>query len=308
MGGGRYGLVEVSGRVSELAREPDGTGAAGRDSDGETEASAPPEPGSGILRVFGRQLKRFRLRAGLERAEFGSRTGYSASTIAAFEQGRRVPPPRFIDVADEVLDAGGVLQEMKEEVARAQYPAFFRDAARLEAEAVELHGYANQVLPGLLQTKEYARAVFRTMRPPLDDVTVDERVAGRLARQEFFVRCPTPLATFVIDESVFKRPIGGRQVLREQLEHLLLVGHKRTVDVQIMPLDREENAGLAGPFTLIETGDGRRIAYVEVQSASRLFTERASVRSLETKYSSLRAQALTPHESMAYVEMLLGEL
>ncbi|WP_306986720.1 helix-turn-helix domain-containing protein [Streptomyces canus] len=277
-------------------------------SDGETEASGAPEPGSGILRVFGRQLKRFRLRAGLERAEFGSRTGYSASTVAAFEQGRRVPPPRFIDVADELLDAGGVLQEMKEEVARAQFPAFFRDAARLEAEAVELHVFANQAAPGLLQTKEYARAVFRMMRPPLDDPTVDERVAGRLARQEFFARCPTPLATFVIDESVLKRPIGGRQVLRGQLEHLLLAGHKRTVDVQIMPLDREENAGLAGPFTLIETGDGRRIAYVEVQSTSRLLTERASVRSLETKYSSLRAQALTPHESMAYVEMLLGEL
>jgi transcriptional regulator with XRE-family HTH domain len=276
--------------------------------DGETEASGSPEPGSGILRVFGRQLKRFRLRAGLERAEFGSRTGYSASTIAAFEQGRRVPPPRFIDVADEVLDAGGVLQEMKEEVARAQYPAFFRDAARLEAEAVELHVYANQAVPGLLQTKEYARAVFRMMRPPLDDVTVDERVAGRLARQEYFVRCPRPLATFVIDESVLKRPIGGLQVLRGQLEHLLLAVHERTVDVQIMPLDREESAGLAGPFTLIETGDGRRIAYVEVQSVSRLLTERASVRSLETKYSSLRAQALTPHESMAYVEMLLGEL
>jgi transcriptional regulator with XRE-family HTH domain len=300
--------VEVSGRVSELVREPDGTVGADVGSDVETEASGTPEPGSGILRVFGRQLKRFRLRAGLERAEFGSRTGYSASTIAAFEQGRRVPPPRFIDVADEVLDAGGVLQEMKEEVARAQYPAFFRDAARLEAEAVELHVYANQAVPGLLQTKEYARAVFRMMRPPLDDVTVDERVAGRLARQEYFVRCPRPLATFVIDESVLKRPIGGLQVLRGQLEHLLLAVHERTVDVQIMPLDREESAGLAGPFTLIETGDGRRIAYVEVQSVSRLLTERASVRSLETKYSSLRAQALTPHESMAYVEMLLGEL
>lgn len=62
--------------------------------------------GSGILRVFGRQLKRFRVRAGLERPEFGSTTGCSASTIAAYEQGRRVPPPKFVDQADELLDAG----------------------------------------------------------------------------------------------------------------------------------------------------------------------------------------------------------
>ncbi|MGW1228992.1 helix-turn-helix domain-containing protein, partial [Streptomyces sp. NPDC002530] len=84
--------------------------------------AAAPDPGSGILRVFGRQLKRFRVRAGVERSEFGARLGYSASTIAAYEQGRRVPPPRFIDQADELLDAGEVLKEMKEEVARAQYP------------------------------------------------------------------------------------------------------------------------------------------------------------------------------------------
>ncbi|MEU8455843.1 helix-turn-helix domain-containing protein [Streptomyces griseoaurantiacus] len=261
----------------------------------------------GVLRAFGRQLKRFRLRAGLDRPAFGALVGYAPKTIAAYEQGRRVPPPAFIDLADGVLDAGGVLGELKEEVAQAQYPAFFRDAARLESEAVELHVYANQVVPGLLQTNSYATAVFRMMRPPLDDATLEQRVAGRLARQTFFSRRPAPLATFVIDESVLRRPIGGRTVLREQLEHLLAAALRRTVDIQVMPLGREENAGLAGPFTLMETGDGRRIAYVEVQNVSRVHTERPAVRGLETKYSSLRAQALTPQESMTFIECLLGE-
>ncbi|MFE1433003.1 MULTISPECIES: helix-turn-helix domain-containing protein [Streptomyces] len=261
----------------------------------------------GVLRAFGRQLKRFRLRAGLDRPAFGALVGYAPKTIAAYEQGRRVPPPAFIDLADEVLDAGGVLGELKEEVAQAQYPAFFRDAARLESEAVELHVYANQVVPGLLQTNSYATAVFRMMRPPLDDATLEQRVAGRLARQTFFSRRPAPLATFVIDESVLRRPIGGRTVLREQLEHLLAAALRRTVDIQVMPLGREENAGLAGPFTLMETGDGRRITYVEVQNVSRVHTERPAVRGLETKYSSLRAQALTPQESMTFIECLLGE-
>ncbi|EGG45236.1 putative DNA-binding protein [Streptomyces griseoaurantiacus M045] len=261
----------------------------------------------GVLRAFGRQLKWFRLRAGLDRPAFGALVGYAPKTIAAYEQGRRVPPPAFIDLADGVLDAGGVLGELKAEVAQAQYPAFFRDAARLESEAVELHVYANQVVPGLLQTNSYATAVFRMMRPPLDDATLEQRVAGRLARQTFFSRRPAPLATFVIDESVLRRPIGGRTVLREQLEHLLAAALRRTVDIQVMPLGREENAGLAGPFTLMETGDGRRIAYVEVQNVSRVHTERPAVRGLETKYSSLRAQALTPQESMTFIECLLGE-
>lgn len=265
------------------------------------------EVGSGILHVFGRQLKRFREWAELERPEFGSRTGYSASSIASFEQGRRIPPPRFIDKADEVLGARGILKELKEDVARAQYPAFFRDAARLEAEAVELHVYATQAVPGLLQTEEYARSVFVMRRPLLDEETVEQRVAARLARQEIFSRTPLPTISFVIEEAVLHRPLGGSGVMRGQLEEILLHGHRRNVEIQVMSTDREEHAGLAGPFTLIETKEGRRIAYVEVLKDSRLYTERKSVREIEEQYGLLRAQALTPRESLAVVEKLLGE-
>ncbi|MFG3349318.1 helix-turn-helix domain-containing protein [Streptomyces sp. NPDC048018] len=268
--------------------------------------AAAPDPGSGILRVFGRQLKRFRVRAGVERSEFGARLGYSASTIAAYEQGRRVPPSRFIDQADELLDAGEVLKEMKEEVARAQYPAFFRDAAKLEAEAVELHVYDTHIVNGLLQTEEYARAIFTMWRPLLSEDTIEERVQARLARQGIFIRQPLPTTSFVIEESVLTRPLGGGGVMRGQLEHLLLSGQRRNVEIQVMPNGREEHAGLAGPFTLIETLDGRRIAYVEAYKHSRLYTERKSVRELEEQYGLLRAQALTPRESLDLIEKLLG--
>ncbi|MFF9475440.1 helix-turn-helix domain-containing protein [Streptomyces roseolus] len=269
--------------------------------------AAASDPGSGILRVFGRQLKRFRVRAGVERSEFGARLGYSASTIAAYEQGRRVPPPRFIDQADELLDAGEVLKEMKEEVARAQYPAFFRDAAKLEAEAVELHVYATQVTPGLLQTEECARAVFGMWRPLVDEEIIEQRIAARLARQEIFSRRPHPHMSFVIEEAAIHKRLGGKQVWRGQLEHILLISQSRNIEIQVMPLDREEHAGLAGPFTLMELKDGRRIAYAEVQSDSRLHTERGKVRELEATYGSLRAQALTPWESQALIEKLLGD-
>ncbi|MFE7235259.1 Scr1 family TA system antitoxin-like transcriptional regulator [Streptomyces sp. NPDC001231] len=261
-----------------------------------------------ILRCFGQQVRLLRMSRGLTRAELGARLGYGEDMVASVELGRRIPRPEFIERADTVLEAGGLLVVMKEEVARARYPAFFRDAAKLEAEAVELHVYANQAVPGLLQTERYARAVFGVLRPPLDDVVVDERVAARLARQEIFHRKPSPLMSFVIDESVLRRPLGGRDVLRGQLEQIALVGHMRHVEVQVMPLDREENAGMAGPFTLIETREERRIAYVEVQNVSRVHSDREPVRALEAKYGTLRAQALTPRDSLAYVEKLLGEL
>ncbi|MFG3322359.1 helix-turn-helix domain-containing protein [Streptomyces sp. NPDC048171] len=265
------------------------------------------EVGTGMLCVFARQLKLFRERACLDRARFGSLTGYSASTIASFEQARRIPPPKFIDQADEVLAAGGVLRASKEEVARAQYPAFFRDAAKLEAEAVELHVYANQAVPGLLQTGEYARAVFTNWRPLLHEDVVEQRVTARLARQEIFSRMQLPTISFVIEESVLRRPLGGWGVMRGQLEQILLHGQRRNVEVQVLPTERNEHAGLAGPFTLIETKEGRRIAYVEAQQDSRLYTARKPVREIEEQYGLLRAQALTPRESLAFVEKLLGE-
>jgi transcriptional regulator with XRE-family HTH domain len=265
------------------------------------------EDGTGMLCVFGRQLKLFRERAGMDRVRFGSLTGYSASTIASFEQGRRIPPPKFIDQADEVLSAGGVLRASKEEVARAQYPAFFRDAAKLEAEAVVLHVYATQAMPGLLQSEEYARAVFAMWLPQLDEEIIEQRLAARLARQQIFDRRPAPHLSFVVEEAVLLRPLGGRAVWRVQLEQLLLVAEKRNVEIQVMPLSRQEHAGLAGPFTLMEMKDGRRIAYAEVQGDSRVHTEREKVRELERTYGTLRAQAHTPAESRALIEKLLGE-
>lgn len=276
---------------------------------GEEDAGQRPEdePGSGVVAAFGRQLKLLRVRAGLERAAFGKLVGYAGESIASIEQGRRIPQPKFVDRADEVLDAGGVLKALKEELARAQYPAFFRDVARLEAEAVCLHVYATLAVPGLLQTEDYARAVFTMRRPLLDEETVEQRITARLARQEIFLRRPLPTLSFVIEESVLRRPVGGWPVLQGQLEQILLHGQRRNVEIQVIPNDRTEHCGLGGPFTLIENGEGRRMAYVEVQRNSRLYTERAMVRDAEEQYGILRAQALTPRDSLAFVEGLLGE-
>lgn len=114
--------------------------------------------------------------------------------------------------------------------------------------------------------------------------------------------------SFVLEETLLRRPIGGRSVLRGQLEHLLLLGRKRNVEIQVMPTDREDHAGLAGPLTLLETERQRRMAYVEVQGVSRLITDRKRVREIEAQYGIIRAQALTPRESLGFIEKVLGEV
>ncbi|MCP3766525.1 helix-turn-helix domain-containing protein [Streptomyces sp. MAR25Y5] len=261
-----------------------------------------------FLRCFGRQMKLLREVAGLTQAQLGAQVGYGEAQIAAVEQGRRIPKPELIDGVDRAVGARGVLMAMKEEVAKARYPGFFRRYVQLEAEAVELHAYVTHAVKGLLQTEECARAVFQMWRPLLDEEAIEQGVAARMERQKLFARRPAPLLSFVFEEQVLRRPLGGREVWRGQLEQLLLIGHQRNVEMQVMPVERDEHAGLAGPFTLIHSKNQRRMAYMEVQDVSALYAEPKKVSPLEATYGVLRAQALTPKESLTFIEKLLGEL
>nr|WSS73342.1 helix-turn-helix domain-containing protein [Streptomyces sp. NBC_01175] len=263
---------------------------------------------NGVAVAFGRQLKLLRVRAGLGRSEFGKRLGYAAQSVASFEQGRRIPQPEFVDKADRLLEAGGLLMALKEELARSQYPAFFRDMARLEAEAVELCAYDTHMVKGLLQTEEYMRAVLGMRRPLLGVETIEERVAARLARQKILSRWPAPLLSFVVEEGALRKRLGGKAVMRGQLEQLLLFGALRNVELQLMPLDREDNAGVDGPFTVITRKDGEQFVYMEVQGRSNLLTKRDETQLAAARYGIIRSQALTPRETLGFVEKLLGEL
>ncbi|WTF17742.1 helix-turn-helix domain-containing protein [Streptomyces sp. NBC_01601] len=262
----------------------------------------------GVVAAFGQTMKTLRLRAGMDREELGRRLGYSAASIASFEQGRRIPPPRAIDRADEVLHAGSLLALWKEEMERAQYPVFFQGMAQLEKQAMELQMYDTLVVNGLLQTEEYMRTLLTMWRPPLDSETVEQRVTARLARQEILDRRSPPLLSFIVDEAVLRHRYGGKSVLRGQLEHLLLVGHRRNVELQVMPTECEDNAGMGGPFTVVTRRDGKRFLYVEAQVTSALETDPEQAGLASARYGIIRSQALTPRESVEFIERLLGEL
>jgi len=262
---------------------------------------------SDVLRMVGKQVKRWRERAGLTQADLGRAIGYGEEQVSSVERGRRPPSPEFLDGADEALGADGILTEFKEDVKRARLPKKVRDLAKLEAEAVELGAYANSVIDGLLQTKDYARTLFEMSTPALDEETIERYVDARMARQAIFERRPAPIMSFVQEEVALRRPVGGKMVLRRQLERLLEIGQLRNVAIQVMPTDREEHVGLGGPFQLLEPKTGTRAAHVEVQQFSRVVADRKEVRILEARYGAIRAQALTPRESLAFIEKVLGE-
>ncbi|GGQ04353.1 transcriptional regulator [Streptomyces griseomycini] len=266
------------------------------------------EESAAVLRTVGRVIKMCRERTGLTQAALGTHIGYSEEQVSSVERGRRAPAEEFLDAADRVLEAGGLVAGLKKDVEKARFPKKVRDLAKLEAEAVEICAYDNSVVNGLLQTEEYQRAVFRSRRPAFTEDEVDQLVAARLARQRIIEG--TQLSTsfsFVHDEAALRRRVGGKMVLRRQLERLLDVGQRRNVEIQVLPLDREDNAGLGGPFHLLRLKEGSTVAHNEVQRTSRLISERKEIQILELRYGVIRAQALPPRESLAFIEKILGE-
>ncbi|GAA2440914.1 helix-turn-helix transcriptional regulator [Streptomyces macrosporus] len=260
-----------------------------------------------VVKATGHQIKLWREAAGLTQTELGDAIGYSLGMVSAVERAKRLPHPEFLAKADEALGAGGKLVALSKDVEKARYPKKVRDLAKLEAQAVELGAYANHNMHGLLQTEEYTRALFEMRRPPYKEEEVERQVAARMARQEILKRRSAPLLTFVQEEVTLRRPLGGRMVLRRQLEHLLEVGQLRNVEIQVMPTNREDHAGMGGQLQLLKLSKGTAVGHWEGQLSSRLISDPREVQILEMRYGIIRAQALTPRESLAFIEKVLGE-
>lgn len=267
-----------------------------------------------LFGALGKQLKVLREARGMNQRELAVATHVSLDLISAIERNVRTPQPDFLLLAEQVLDAGGVLAAVVPDVraalarARTRHPEWYRGYAGMEAEAVELHFYANSGIPGLLQTAEHAHSVFSHWRPFLDEETIDKRVADRLDRQKVFQRRPAPIISYVLEEAMLWRPIGGRAAHETQLRRIIEVSRLRNVELQVMPLDREEHPNLDSAFNLlIPKGQNHQVGYTEAQAHARLITDPAEVRLIAERYGIMRAQALTPRESLAKIEGMLEQ-
>lgn len=267
-----------------------------------------------VFVVLGKQLKVLRERSGLSQKEFGRLVGYGPDQISAMERGVRTPRPEFLDRADELLKADGLFREVIPQVeeamtkARTRHPEWYRSYAALEAEAVELHHYCNHAVHGLLQTEAYARVVFAKRRPFLSEETIEKRVADRLSRQQVFQRWPAPVVSYILEEVVLDRPIGGPKVHAGQLGRLLEAGSRQNVEIQVMPTRCEEHPSLGSAFNLLVPKGHGQVAYLEAQGFPQLITEAEEVRKIADRYGIMRAMALSPLESRSLIKQKLEEL
>lgn len=281
--------------------------------DGGTGSAGGTEPeASDSLRTFGAVVHALREHAGLSREEFGKLVGYSKHTIASIEQGRRMPDRGFVESAEPVLGDTGALRKAAPYLTRqAGLASWFVQWARLEATAISLYTYECRVIPGLLQTEAYARAVILNVPPLLDPEEVEERVAARMARQEVLSvnRKPPTTFSFIVEQSVLERHTGGDNVTRELLDYLIeLIEGNWNVEFQIMPTRRVTHAGTDGPIVLAETPEHRWFAYSEGQENGRLISDPKEISVLQQRYAKLRSQALTPEDSLSLLKRLRGAL
>ncbi|MGA5547922.1 helix-turn-helix domain-containing protein [Streptomyces pseudogriseolus] len=261
----------------------------------------------GAWAAYGRLLQHLRKRAGLNQQQLGEAIGYSMEQVASVEQGRRPAKAAFTRAADRVLEAGGILEVLQDEVDRAKLPRFFRNFAVIEAKVVSRFSFDPLLVPGLLQTEAYARAVFAGHCPPLNEEIVDQHTEARLSRQKLLTRVPLAELSFIVSEEALRNPVDHGEVMRGQWQRLLEVSALRNVEVQVMPAASGFHSGLNGPFVVLETSERHHLGYIESQEVGCVIREPAEVSALGLRYGKLRSQALNCEESARLIERLVGE-
>ncbi|GAA1433499.1 helix-turn-helix transcriptional regulator [Streptomyces thermospinosisporus] len=257
--------------------------------------------GATTAAVFGEVLRHFREAAGLTQEGLAGRIPCDRSHVARVEAGTRVPTDTFAKTCDELLGTGGVLGRLWGRIdwyPQVEHPDWFRRRAEMDAVAVTLREYQVQVVPGLLQTEAYARALFARVTSGEE---VEERVRARLSRQRRFLANGGPFYAVVLDESCLRNVVGGPTVMREQCAHLLDVARRPNIHIQVAPADRAELVRPNASMSLIELPDGHKWVYSESLDRGHFNDNPAAYgRHLQT-YDVLRADAPSALESAALI-------
>jgi transcriptional regulator with XRE-family HTH domain len=274
-------------------------------------------------RRLGMELRRLREASGLMIEDVAKHLECSMSRVSRIETGKSVA--RIRDVRD-MLD----LYEVGDEGQREQLLTLAKDAQQrgwwteyesvlsagldtyvgLEASAASIRSFQTHLVPGLLQTEEYSRALIKVGRPTESPANIDRMISLRRRRQTMLAEAGTLEMWAVLDEAVLRRPIGGHAVMRAQLARLLEVDELPSVTIQVLPFIRGAHPGLGGAFTIIGFPDPTDLDVVYVDSpAGNIFLEKdRDVRRHTTWFDHLRAAALPPDESADFIAAVADEL
>ncbi|MGF1428053.1 helix-turn-helix domain-containing protein [Kitasatospora sp. LaBMicrA B282] len=274
-------------------------------------------------RRLGSQLRRLREAAGKTVEEVAGYLEVHKATVSRVELGQTGIRPRdiapllgYYGVADpeaaralEALARDSRKRGWWQQYADTLSPEY-ADLIALEAEASQIRTFETALVPGLLQTAEYTRAVTRANPSILDEGALEAFAAVRLARQEVLTS-PTPVRlSAIIGEAALRTPVGGREVMCEQLEHLLAVAELQNTTVQLLPFEVGAHAGMSGPFVVFSyplptAGD---VVYLENLTSSLYLDGPDEAERYRTVFENLRSAALNPRDSCDVIRSILAEM
>jgi len=265
------------------------------------------------------ELRKLRDQSGLSIGDVADKLGWAGSRISRIET-RQLG----ITAADlrKLLDVYGVAEQAYwddladlarranergwwQSYPRMVIPSEYGDLITLEAEAATIRTYQPELVPGLLQTGGYARAVIRAGRKSDTTADVDRRVEVRLERQHILKRSepPPPRVHVILNESVFRRRVGGHEVMREQLSHLMADRDPPNVTLQVLPFEAGAHAAMVGPFTMMNFLDPSDLGVVHLEHpTTALFLESAEdLRAYEEIWDDVQSRAYSPDDTRTFL-------
>ncbi|WP_369271824.1 Scr1 family TA system antitoxin-like transcriptional regulator [Streptomyces sp. R11] len=262
------------------------------------------DPSSSPRALLGAELRHAREKKGLSQDALGLKLFVSGAFIGQLEAGTRRLRPDMAVMVDEVLETKGFFTRNCGAANKSRYPEHFAEAAEAEAEATAIRQYAQLLIPGLLQTPAYARAVCRAYQPTAPKEKIEEFVAARMERTRLLDDPTDPLLWAVIDEAALRRVTGGHEVMAEALRRIADLSRRGRVLVQVLPFGAGAHAAMEGSIKLMDFEDAPPLVYFEGVGTGRLDDDPATVRHLRFTYELLTACALSPQKSLALLEAM----
>ncbi|WP_420711128.1 helix-turn-helix domain-containing protein [Streptomyces sp. NRRL S-337] len=264
------------------------------------------DPSSSIAALFGLRVRRLREAAGLTQSELGKRAHTHSTRINQVERTTGSKPTlKLAQALDGALAADGLLVDLWPYVHRETFPDWSRKFMALSERAVAIRQYAAAVVPGLLQTEDYAREVLSVGLTLKSPEQLEERLAARLGRQARLTKPDAPELWVILDEAVLMRPIGGPAVMRDQLARLLSAADDPRITLQVLPYSSGAHSALGWSLEIPTMPDGSEVAYIENGHRGQLFEEPEEVKEFAVTYDRLRALALPPIMSLDMIRSVM---
>ncbi|WP_017611678.1 helix-turn-helix domain-containing protein [Nocardiopsis salina] len=253
-------------------------------------------------RPFGAEIRRLRVEHGFSQSRLGKRLGVTGGMVGHIERATRVANRTQVDKMDDLFATEGELVRFwKDTLREGAVPEHFRDALALEHKARHIREYQSVLIPGIVQTADYARTLIRARHPHSDTEVIEDLVRARTTRLEDIRRRGTFL-WLVVDESVLSRPIGSPEILGDQLKWITFLIESGTIRLQALPLT--DNPGLCAPFRLASLDARRSVLYLENALGGQIVDEQEQISQAYTLFGAMQAEARSTQATLDLIRRI----